>query len=381
MFEHSAYQELLARYQQAQQQASSCMFRHPWRSMAETLKQLAQQAEHYSHADVYGSGALINELEDDIAALLGKPAALFLPSGTLAQPLALRIHADARQKTGVALHATSHLLLHEQQGMEHLWGLTAQRVGAADRPILSADLTALPTAQVATIAALVVELPAREIGGQLPPWDDLCQQAQWAKQQGIAVHIDGARLWQCPGFYQRSLADIAALADSVYVSLYKDLGGISGAILAADADFIATAKIWARRAGGNLASVYPLVLAAQQGLQRYLGSMTTAVAYAQRLAVALSDISQLVINPMPPQAAMFHLHIPIPPQQLLALVVDYAEQHGILLLPPSRSQQRDCSCCEITIGTATMAHAPQFWAHHLQQCLAPALNLQGESSC
>ena len=369
---------LMARYQQAQQQASSSMFRHPWRSMSATLQQLARHAEHYSEADVYGSGALISDLEQQVAALLGKPAALFLPSGTLAQPLALRIHADARQQRGVALHATSHLLLHEQHGMEQLWGLQAHVVGAPDKPINAADLTTMNTAQTGQLAALVVELPAREIGGQLPAWDDLCQQAQWAHEHGLAVHIDGARLWQCPGFYQRSLADIADLADSVYVSLYKDLAGISGAILAGEHDFIAQAKVWARRAGGNLASVYPLLLAAQQGLQQYLASVTTAVAYAQRLAAALSEINGITINPNPPQAAMFHLHIPLPMQQLLEAVVTYAEQHGVLLLPPARSHQHGYSCCEITVGTATMAHGPQFWAQHVQQCLAPALHRQGE---
>lgn len=357
------------------------MFRHPWRGMSATLQQLARRAEQYSHADVYGSGALISDLEQQVAALLGKPAALFLPSGTLAQPLALRIHADARQQRGVALHATSHLLLHEQNGMEQLWGLQAHVVGAPDKPISAADLAPLNATQTAQLAALVVELPAREIGGQLPAWDDLCQQAQWAQQHGLAVHIDGARLWQCPGFYQRSLADIADLADSVYVSLYKDLGGISGAILAGKHDFIAQAKVWARRAGGNLASVYPLLLAAQQGLQQYLASVTTAVAYAQRLAAALTGIRGIRIHPNPPQAAMFHLHIPLSQQQLVEAVVAYAEQHGVLLLPPPRSHRQGVSCCEITVGTATMAHGPQFWLQHLQQCLAPALDLQGESLC
>lgn len=376
----AAYQVLLARYQQLQAQASSCMFRHPWRSMADTLRQLAQRAETYVQPDVYGSGALITDLEQQVAALLGKPAALFLPSGTLAQPLALRIHADARQQRGVALHATSHLVLHEHNGIEQLWGLQTQLVGAPQHPITSMDLHRLSAAQRAELGALVVELPAREIGGQLPTWDDLCQQVQWARQHNIAVHIDGARLWQCPGYYQRSLADIAELADSVYVSLYKDLGGISGAILAGDAAFIAQAKIWARRAGGNLASVYPLVLAAQQGLQQYLASMPTAVAYAQRLAGALNAISAITINPNPPQAAMFHLHIPLLAEQLLQLVVNYAEQHGVLLLPPPRSEQQGYSCCEITIGTATMAHAPQFWLQHMQQCLASVLNSQGDTA-
>src|SRR5690554_3010580 len=156
-----------------------------------------------------------------MAQRLGKPAALFLASGTLAQPMALKIHSERKGKTAVAMHPTSHLVLHEQDGVQKLWGLHAVLTGNPDQVVSLADLQTLQSPQ---LAAVLLELPMREIGGQLPSWEELQAQVQWARAHDIAVHFDGARLWQCPAYYQRSLADICALADSVYVSLYKDLG-------------------------------------------------------------------------------------------------------------------------------------------------------------
>ena len=87
-------------------------------------------------------------------------------------------------------------------------------------------------------AALLLELPQREIGGLLPGWDELVEQAEWARERGAAVHMDGARLWGCEAFYGRTLAEIAGLFDTVYVSLYKQLGGITGCCLAGPEDWL-----------------------------------------------------------------------------------------------------------------------------------------------
>jgi threonine aldolase len=73
-----------------------------------------------------------------------------------------------------------------------------------------------------------LELPQREIGGLLPEWDDLVAQAAWTRERGIALHLDGARLWEAAPFYERSYAEIAGLFDSVYVSFYKGLGALAG---------------------------------------------------------------------------------------------------------------------------------------------------------
>lgn len=345
--------------------------------MATTLRRLAARAEHKPAPDVYGQGALIEDFEGAIAAMLGKRAALFMPSGTLAQSLALRIHCDKRGKRTVGLHPTSHLVLHEQDGYRKLWGLDGRMLGHADKVLTHSDLQ--PHAPDG-LAALVLELPMREIGGQLPEWEDLLAQVEWARRHAIAVHIDGARLWHCPAFYQQSLAEVGALADSVYVSLYKDIGGIAGAVLAGETDFIAEAKIWSRRAGGNLVSFFPYILAAEQGLADNLAGISKAVGYARELGPMLASLPGVRVNPETPQTAMFHLHIERERDALIQAVDDYAAEHDVIVLPKPRAVDgQGNSICEISVGRSTMEHSPGFWLKHLRAALAAAAHGEANS--
>jgi len=336
--------------------------------MATTLRELAARAIDHAAADVYGRGELIEAFEARVAGHLGKPSALFLPSGVLAQSIALRLHCDQRDRSVVGLHPTSHLILHEEYGYRELWGLRSARLGDPERVLTQDDLQ---RGNPNELGAVVLELPMREIGGQLPEWSDLQTQIDWARRHGIAVHIDGARLWHCPAYYQRSLAEISTLADSVYVSLYKDVGGIAGAVLAGESDFIEQARVWNRRAGGNLSSFYPYILAAERGLDDNLASIDQAVPYAHSLGPLLATIPGVVVNPDPPQAAMFHLHIPIEREALLRTIDAYAREHDVIVLPPPRAIDRQGrSICEISVGRSTMAHPPAFWRRHLDRALA-----------
>lgn len=353
-------------YQQAARQAQWSILRHPPESMAQVLRQLAERAESVPEPDVYGSGALIESFEAKIAHMLGKPAALFLPSGTLAQPMALKIHSEASQKQQVGLHPTSHLVLHEQDGYQQLWGLQGLLLGNAEKVLTLNDLEQANTTE---LAAIVLELPMREIGGQLPTWDDLQAQVAWARKHSIAVHIDGARLWHCPTYYQRSLAEICEFADSVYVSLYKDIGGIAGAILAGTEAFISEAKRWSRRAGGNLISMYPYILAAEKGLEDNLAAINNAVHYARELGQLLDSIDGVRVNPKQPQAAMFHLHIDREEETLIHAITDYANTTGVVVLPLPRAHINNECICEISVGRRTMQQAPEFWREHLSACL------------
>lgn len=353
------------RYAQAARAAGWSILRHPVRSMAQTLQLLAKRAEGLDEPDYYGQGDLIEAFEARLARQFGKPAALFLPSGTLAQPLALRIHCDERSNPRVALHPTSHLVLHEEDGYQALWGLQGELVGATERPVRLEDVAALDQPP----GAMLIELPMREIGGQLPTRESLEALATWARDHDVALHIDGARLWQCGPYYQTDLANIAALADSLYLSFYKDVGGIAGAVLLGEADFIAQARVWARRAGGNLFTQYPYLLAAEQGMEDNLGSIEPAVAYARELGLALNLLPGVSVNPDPPQVAMFHLHIEGASDDLLDKICHYAEQTGTLVLPLPRAEHLGVAVFEITVGRRTMEQPVDFWVRHMQACL------------
>ncbi|CUS49333.1 MAG: L-threonine aldolase [Idiomarinaceae bacterium HL-53] len=346
--------------------AQTSMLRQPSRSVKDTLTRLAAFTPSETRSDVYGQGQLISEFEQQVARIFGKPAACFMPSGTLAQNIALRIYAEQRGIPQFACHPTSHLLLHEQAAYEHLWQLEALPIGRKERPIIKADLETL---DAKTLCAVVTELPAREIGGQLPDWQDLQAQSQTLRQHHIPFHFDGARLWQTQAAYQKPFTEIGALADSIYLSFYKDLAGVSGAILLGEEWFISEARVWLRRAGGNLYAWYPYILSAQLGLEENLEAVHEAVAYAKTLGPALASLESVEIIPNPPQAAMFHLAIELPEARLLSAMIEAYEQSQMQVLPLPRAQHGHSLIFEIPVGRAAMQKPVSFWVEHLAKIL------------
>ncbi len=321
----------------------------------QTPKQQLSDLASYTNAnedfDHYGEGEIITSFEADVAKLLGKEAAVFMPSGTMCQQIALRIWTDRRKLPHVVFHPTCHLEIHEQQAYRRLHNLQSTLVGPASRMLTLEDLKAIAE----PIGALLLELPQREIGGQLPSWEELNALIAWAREQNIAIHLDGARLWECQPFYGREYAEIAGLFDSVYVSFYKVLGGIAGSILAGPADFIAEARIWQRRHGGNLIHLYPFVLAARKGLTERLGKMCAYHEKAKEIAKVLSSFPQIEILPNPPQTNMMHVFMQGDHEHLLDASFQIARETKTLLfarLAPTVVPH--WSRFELTIGNASL---------------------------
>jgi threonine aldolase len=306
--------------------------------------------------DGYGQGALVNDFERQVAELLGKPSAVFMPSGTMAQQIALRIHADRSRASHahtphVAFHPLCHLEIHEQKGYQLLHGLHGVLVGSTQRLMTLDDLNKVSE----PLAALLLELPQREIGGQLPAWDELIAIVEWARERHIALHLDGARLWECQPFYQRRYADIAALFDTVYVSFYKILGGIAGAMLLGPEDHIAEARIWQRRHGGNLVRMFPFVLSAKQGLETRLDRMTAYHTKAIEIAEVLSAFPQIEIMPNPPHTNMMHVFVCGNAERLEQAVLDIAREQKVWLINGFMPSQIPTYCkFELTMGDGAL---------------------------
>ncbi|HEY5107300.1 MAG TPA: beta-eliminating lyase-related protein [Caulobacteraceae bacterium] len=297
--------------------------------------------------DVYGEGRLIEDFEGRIAGLTGKPAAAFMPSGVMAQLIAIKIWADRAGLPRFGLHATSHLILHEREAYQALFHLHGAVVGDRLRPMTAADLEA----DRQPLACLVVELPIREAGGQLPDWDQLEALKTLARERHIALHMDGARLWECRAFYGRSYADIADGFASVYVSVYKGLGGIAGAVLAGDQDFIAEARLWRRRMGGTLVHQSPMIASAAMRVDARLAMMDACYARALSLAEALADVPGLKVNPAKPQTNMMHLYIAAPAETVLERRDAIAARDGIWLIGGARPAEIPGWCVtELYVG-------------------------------
>ena len=176
-------------------------------SAADDFRALADwcEANRVDH-DMYGEGDLVEGFERKIAALLGKAAAMFAPSGVMAQLAAVRIWAEAAGIDRFGMHPTSHLAHHEEQAYAALMHCHAVPVGHRLRPMQASDLEAVRE----TLACVLVELPIREAGGQLPSWEELEALKAAARERRLPLHMDGARLWESAAYYDRDYAAIAA---------------------------------------------------------------------------------------------------------------------------------------------------------------------------
>jgi threonine aldolase len=206
------------------------------------------------------------------------------------------------------------------------------------------------------IAVLLIELPQREIGGFLPSWDELEAQMAWAHARNIALHLDGARLWESAPFYDRSYAEIAALFDSVYVSFYKGVGAIAGAALAGPRDVIAEARVWQRRHGGNLISLFPYVVSARTKLRERLPKFAGYHERALRVAAVLSAVPGIDVAPNPPHAHMMHVYLRGGPDKLLAESMRIARSERVALFQALQpTDVPGISKFELSLGDAVEA--------------------------
>jgi threonine aldolase len=302
--------------------------------------------------DRYGDGGVVGELEAEVAGLLGKPAALFLPTGTMAQQAVLRVHADRRQRRTVVFHPMCHLDRHEEEGYQRLHQLIGRPAGDLEQLMTLDDLTAIAESP----AALLIELPQRDLGGQQPSWDDLAAQAQWARDRGAAVHMDGARLWESAAGYDRPPGEIAALFDTVYVSFYKGIGALPGCCVAGPEDVIDEVRVWRRRMGGTLFGLWPNAASALSCLHRRLPLMPGYLEHARAIAAALADVPGVRVVPDPPQVPMMHLLLHTTQDRYAAAARRIAEQERVWVWPEvARTIDPGVQRAELSIGDATCA--------------------------
>jgi threonine aldolase len=302
--------------------------------------------------DRYGDGGVVTELEGEVAGLLGKPAAVFLPSGTMAQQSVLRVHTDERQRRTVIFHPMCHLHRHENQAAERLHHLTGRPAGDPSRLLTLADLTAVAE----PAAALLIELPQRDLGGQQPDWADLEAQVGWARERGAAAHLDGARLWESAAGYGRAPAEIAALFDTVYVSFYKGIGALPGCCVAGPAEVIGQVREWRQRMGGTLFGLWPNAASALTCLRRRLPLMPGYLDHAREIAAAVAGLDGVRVVPDPPQAPMMHLLLTTTREGFAAAARRLAEQERVWTWPEAMTTgDPGVQRVELSVGDATCA--------------------------
>jgi threonine aldolase len=303
-----------------------------------------------------------NLLEAKVAKLLDAEAALWLPTGTLAQGIAARIHGQKINSEQLLLHPTSHLLLHEERGYQYAHGCSDKVIGEWREPLTSDDICDDP-------GCVFVELPQRHSGGKLPSWNELQGIKQRCKTLGMPLHMDGARLWSCRAFYNnKTYAEIVTGFDSVYVSFYKDIGAMGGAALVGSKAFIDDARTWRTRLGGFSVGSWPLIYDALYLIDKRLEQVPTFIEKAKDLANSIRHMPSLRVDPVVPHTNLFHILLDVSADKAESARDQVATDQGIWLSDRFWSDNTPNRCAmEIVVGEKALATPDQTFANAMAQ--------------
>jgi threonine aldolase len=297
-------EDLIKRIRSAARDCPAAVSGQVFRSPAQAFADLARACAELGIEtwDSYGEGGAVQRLETEVTKIFDVEAAAFFPSGVMAQQAALRIHTDRAASRRVALPDISHLLVHEEDGPRILHGLEICFLTQGYEAPNARHVEAIP----GRLGAVLIELPLRDAGCLLPAWEDLVALSQACRARGTALHVDGARIWESQPWFDRTLPEISALADSMYVSFYKGLGGLAGAALLGPADFVAEARLWRRRLGGTIYRTTAEAVSALAGLRDRLPAIGEAVTWARAFAAGLP--SSVTVQPGVPHTSQFKVH-------------------------------------------------------------------------
>jgi threonine aldolase len=243
-------------------------------------------------ADEFSLGGVVAHLEQRMAALLGKEAAIFMPSGTLANHLAVRLLAQRGRR--VLVQRESHLYADTGDCAQVLSGLTLVPL-AAERASFTLDAVIAEAARAEAgrvttpIGAISIESPVRRLSGEVFDLAEMRRITDFARERGIGLHLDGARLFLATPYTGIAPADYAAPFDTVYVSLYKYFNAAGGAVLAGPRHLLDGLYHQRRMFGGGLRQAWPYAAVALHYLDGFAERFAQAAAAADALFRALDE--------------------------------------------------------------------------------------------
>ena len=298
--------------------------------------------------DQFGEDPSVNALQEQVASLLGKEAALWLPTGTMANQVALRLLT--RPGDDVIVSRESHVVWHEAGAGAANAGVQFTEIGqggaftadeflAARKP--QGHMLYPPTTVVA------VENTHNRAGGVVVPIAQAEAVCEAARTHGVATLLDGARLWNAAIALGVPPATLTAPFDVAWVALSKGLGAPAGSVLAGPRDLIARAARVRRMFGGAMRQVGLLAAAGSYALEHHYARLADDHANARSLAERLAAIPGVTLDLSTVQTniVIFHLSEALP---LAATVVERAREHGVLLVAFGRRTLRVVTHLEVT---------------------------------
>jgi threonine aldolase len=284
--------------------------------------------------DVYGEDPTVNRLQDRIAEMLGKEAALWAPSGTMANQIALGSLAGPGEE--IICDRNCHVVNYEGGAFAALWGAQPFVIDG-ERGIFTAAQLDKALRRAADDhspiqRAVAIENTHNRGGGSIWPLQQTQQIARVARDAALAVHLDGARIWNAHVATGVSLREYAAVADTVSVCLSKGLGAPAGSVVASSKERIKKMRRLRKRLGGGLRQAGVLAAAGLYALDHHLSRLSEDHETARRIAAGLAELKG--VRPLPCETNIVLADLDVPAAALVAA----AREQGVLCnaVSPSR---------------------------------------------
>ncbi|MBL8230693.1 MAG: hypothetical protein JNL98_19530 [Bryobacterales bacterium] len=275
---------------------------HSTRQYSQLLAKLEIEADNYSQNGVVGT------LEKKFASLLGKEYAVFLPTGTLANHLAVRMLAGNRRR--VLVQADSHLYNDCGDCAQTLSGLNLAPLSAMTLEAVESEMNRAATGRVASpVGALQIETPVRRRTGQMVDFGEMRKICGYLRERNVGLHLDGARLFIGSAYTGVSANEYAALFDTVYVSLYKYFNAASGAVLAGPKTLLENLFHTRRMFGGGLHHAWPFAAVALHYLEDFEQRFRKAVECSEKVIAVLAKDANFEIERIPQGTNLFRFRV------------------------------------------------------------------------
>lgn len=285
--------------------------------------------------DVYGEDPTVNRLQERAAELLGKEAALFVPTGSMGNQIAVKLHTRAGQE--VVIEERGHIYNYEMAAM-------AAVSGALARPVRSADGSGILTWQdikaavhandapyyVARTGLVALENSHNLAGGSVMTRERTEEICDGAHSLGLPVHLDGARIFNAAAALGETVAALAAPADSVMFCLSKGLGAPVGSMLLGTRAFVEEARAWRKLLGGGMRQAGVLAAAGLVALEETPPRLGEDHANARRLAEGVAELPGVKIDPGRVQTNIVIFDVSGTGRAADALCAHVRDSHGVL---------------------------------------------------
>jgi len=249
--------------------------------------------------DVYGDDPTVNALEERVAAMFGHEAGLFSPTGSLANQLAIRTLVKPGEE--LLVETRSHIVRAELGAAATFSGITTRTWPSVDGLLKAEDPLAIAHENagpyLVSTKAIAVENTHNFGGGTVQPIDEIAKLSTAARARGIAMHLDGARIWNAHVASGISFAEYGQHFDTISVCLSKGLGAPIGSVMLSTKERVQEARIWRKRYGAGMRQVGIIAAAAHYALDNNIARLAEDHARAKQIAVALAAVDSSLVDP------------------------------------------------------------------------------------